>query len=457
MAFISLFSHNRHSSDIDSDPEWEATSTPVQPLHREEQQSSTPSRGETQTPVFQNGFSRTSRGRGCRRKSSSSSSQVVRSASISEERWNDVNVSDITPPQPTFRPARSPGPQLVRTASYTALQLFQLFFTNSILQTIIQNTNEYGLRRFSTPSNPWIDLTLEDMFSYMSLVVYMGVVKCNKFTDYWRGGKLYNLLFPRRVMTGKKFFMITRSLHLSSFEVDAVNEEKKGTEAFDCLSKIKPLYDEMRDACRRNFHPGQEISINDQMLAPKAHIGPKQYMKNMPTRWGYKLFVLADSRNGYTWDFFIYEGRTQGNSGKGLGYDTVMKLVNTQLLGTGYKLFVDHFYTSPALFRDLLEKKIWACGTVRLNRIGYHSMDPKAPRGSIRWMRKDSLLYVQWRDTRDVLMCSTLHTAHAKDTVKRRVKGEDGQWTLTDVPVPPSVKDYNRYVLHIHHLCFMPF
>ncbi|KAL1276685.1 hypothetical protein QQF64_036308 [Cirrhinus molitorella] len=107
-----------------------------------------------------------------------------------------------------------------------------------------------------------------------------------------------------------------------------------------------------------------------------------------------------------------------------------------------YKLFVDNFYTSPPLFYDLLQKRIWACGTVRTNRI--NSLDSKSPCGSIRWIRKDSLLFVQWRDTRDVFMCSTLHTGHAEDTVQRRVRDADGHWVLKDISIPPALKEYNQ-------------
>ncbi|KAJ8272672.1 hypothetical protein GJAV_G00092040 [Gymnothorax javanicus] len=375
------------------------------------------------------------------------SRQVRSSSSTCGGRWNDIDVPDITPPLPIFKPTHLPGPRLIRTATFSPLQLFQLFFTSSALQTIIQNTNDFGCSRHSTPSSPWIDLTMHDMFAYMSLVVYMGVVKCSEFTDYWRGGKLYGLPFPRRVMTGKKFLKISQSLRLSNPAVDAVNERRRGTAGFDRLCQIRPLYDEMREACKRNYQPGQEISIDERMIASKARVGLKHNLKNKTARSGYKLIVLADSRSGYTWDFFVDEGKRQGTRGKGLSYESVMELVDINLLGTGYKLFVGNFSTSPTLFLDLLQKRIWACGPVRLNRIGFsktsvNSLDAKPPRGSIRWMRKDSLLFVRWRDRRDVALCSALHTAYAGDTVRRRVKGADGLWAVKDVPIPPAVKEY---------------
>ena len=64
------------------------------------------------------------------------------------------------------------------------------------------------------------------------------------------------------------------------------------------------------------------------MVKSRHMSGLRQFIEDKPNKWGIKLWVLADSINGYTVDFNVYIGKAAGQnvSANGLGYDVVMKL-----------------------------------------------------------------------------------------------------------------------------------
>uniref|UniRef100_A0A8C1IR02 PiggyBac transposable element-derived protein domain-containing protein n=1 Tax=Cyprinus carpio TaxID=7962 RepID=A0A8C1IR02_CYPCA len=365
------------------------------------------------------------------------------------DKWLDISNEDEEPVLPNFSPKRSPGPQLRADATYTSLQLFQLFFTNSAVKTIVRNTNSNAEKKVKAGKLfVWVPLTVAEFYSYVALVLYMGLVKAKSIADYWARKQMYNFSYPRSIMSQARFQAISWNLYLCDPQEDEKNNKKKGTAGCDRLLKIKPLYTDVLSACRKHFHPNREILVDERMVAPKARIGLKRYMNDKPTKRGYKLFVLADSSCGYTWNFFVYEGKTSMSSGKGAGYDSVMRLLDHKVLGKGYRLYMDNFYTSPTLFLDLLQNGILACGTLR-----HSSSLPKAndlsgrsELGSIRWCRQGPLLFVKWMDAREVLMCSSVHKAFTGDTVTRNAKGSDGVWRTRLIPVPSAVKDYSKYM-----------
>ncbi|KAJ8349302.1 hypothetical protein SKAU_G00244320 [Synaphobranchus kaupii] len=338
------------------------------------------------------------------------------------------------------------------TKEYSPLELFQLTFSQSVVQTLCTNTNKKAQRRIDQGmKTPWSPLEPGELYRYFGVLISMDSgLGCPETRDYWSRARCYSLPFPRTVLSRTRFEAISWALHISDPDTDGQNDALRGTDRYDRLFRLRPLIDEVVAACRSFYQPRQQLSNDERMVATKARIGFKQYMKAKPTKWGFKLFVLSDACNGYMCDFNVYTGKQKSPTGKGLSYDSVINLL-TPYLGTGYQVYVDNWYTSTALFQELHGIRFGACGTCRENRKGYpvtkvNDMPRNAERGTVKWIRQGQMLYVKWMDTWEVKMCSTFHMAFQGDTTVRNVRNTDGTWTSCRVPIPVSVREYNKFM-----------
>lgn len=72
------------------------------------------------------------------------------------------------------------------------------------------------------------------------------------------------------------------------------------------LRKVESFVNYFKTRCRELCQPKQNLAIDERMVKSSHRSGIRQYIKNKPTKWGIKLWVLADSSNGYTIDYDIY-------------------------------------------------------------------------------------------------------------------------------------------------------
>lgn len=83
-----------------------------------------------------------------------------------------------------------------------------------------------------------------------------------------------------------------------------------------------------------------------------------------PIKRGIKVWVLADSDNGYFCKFEIYSGKKGDGVEKGHGARVVTDLT-ADLHGKYHHVLFDNFFTSSQLLHDLKVEGIYSCGTTR--------------------------------------------------------------------------------------------
>lgn len=79
----------------------------------------------------------------------------------------------------------------------------------------------------------------------------------------------------------------------------------------DKLTKCRFLHAYIRRKCMKLFATYNNISIDARMAANKGRYSFRQYIRDKPTKWGMKLWVLADSRTGYTYNYDVYLGKNE--------------------------------------------------------------------------------------------------------------------------------------------------
>ena len=372
--------------------------------------------------------------------------------------YDDVDVGNPPDyPCPAFNPSREPGIHLegpiLRNTMERPIDFFRLFFTKEMVERIVTHTNAYAYIRvgsgshktYTSSDGSWKDTTSDEIYRLIALLIYFGLVKVvGDVEKYWSTQTLYHGLWARKFTPRLRYKALMAFLHI----VDPLNED-----ANNKLRKVEDFVKDFKYICKKLYQPRGHVAVDERMVKSRHRSGIRQYLKDKPTKWGIKLWVLADSSNAYVPDFNIYIGKQAGReiSTNGLGYDVVMTLMQ-DYLDQGYHLFIDNFYTSVTLAKDLFDRKTLVTGTIRECRKDFlpslkngKVWGKGKPKGSMRWERDAPVLALQWVDNKVVTMISTTGNANDTTQVSRKRKA-DGVWSTIDVPQPKVFHMYNQYM-----------
>lgn len=261
---------------------------------------------------------------------------------------------------------------------------------------------------------------------------------------YWSSDTNFHVERVCKVFTLKRFLKILRFLHLA----DNTKMPNPGTPKFDKLYKIRPLVDHLKSKFLSSFSPSRYLSVDESMIGFKGRTSLKQYMPMKPIKRGFKVWAISCSETGYLLDFDIYQGKTSRHpNAEMLGESVVLKLSQNFEM-KGYCLFFDNFFSTLPLFKKLLDKKIFACGTIRQTRKKfpkqYLCTDKKLKMSEWDSVSSGEISVYKWKDrgVKCVTVASNMHEADKQTNVLRT----DRSGLRQSVPCPVAIADYNRFM-----------
>lgn len=239
------------------------------------------------------------------------------------------------------------------------LTAFELFFRNSFLKDIQKWTNKEGGHIYG---ENWKDITEEELRCFLGLSILSGVYKSRNeaVRQLWSkddGRPIFNKSMPR-----DRFQQISRALRFDDAAHRRVNQ------VTDKLAPIRSLFDIWESTLRDAFVPGENVTIDEQLLTFRGRVPFRQYIPSKPGKYGIKLWMLCDSKTSYVYRLQVYTGKTVGQGREQNQGERVVLDLTQDMQGSGRNVTTDNFFTSLSLSKKLSQRKITLLGTVRKNR-----------------------------------------------------------------------------------------
>ncbi|XP_023230191.1 piggyBac transposable element-derived protein 4-like [Centruroides sculpturatus] len=380
----------------------------------------------------------------------STSSAGPSSLQLSDDELEDEVYLEVLPPEqslPTPFPFKELcGPKHMPPSDSHPVEYFNLFFTFTLLSLMVTETNRYAKQVINGMGKnvpkylkTWKPVTIKDIKGFLAIVFAMGIDKRPKISDYWCNRPPYVSTWYAEICSRDRYYHLLRFFHL----VDSSKLPGPGKLGYNASARYQPLEDHANRVFRHHYTPHQQICVDESLVGTKCHNPNIQYLpEKKHHKWGIKLWMLCDSVSHYCLGFFTYKGaKTQAEkysiSKFGLGYTVVRKLMTLgNYNNKGYHVFIDNYFTSVPLVRDLYSDGTYCTGTVRAVRkqlpLGFKE---RFTVGQISYFRSGPILACAFRERENipqpVYLLSSYARAHNIQIVKHRVEKVKPQVVLS--------------------------
>lgn len=240
-----------------------------------------------------------------------------------------------------------------------------------IIDTIVTETNRKAKRVIkqnklsATPKRmrPWKDLTENELYAFMGLVLYAGADKNNLVEAKDLFAKHKDAIY-RATMSLERFEQITRFLRFDDARTRPARLET------DKLASFRYIWILFLNHLAFNYHPTKELFIDEQLLNTHNRCPIRQYIPSKPGKYGIKINWIVDASTSFPLFGEIYCGTLPPDEAPATGnaHQLVIRLAN-RWMNNGANITMNNCFTSYALATDLWRNhKTTMVGTMRTNK-----------------------------------------------------------------------------------------
>ncbi|XP_017757887.1 PREDICTED: uncharacterized protein LOC108549141 [Eufriesea mexicana] len=156
--------------------------------------------------------------------------------------------------------------------------------------------------------------------------------------------------------------------------------------------KINLISQHFNETMDRIYKSGRKLCIDEAIVVWRGRLVFRQYIKNKRHKYGIKLYELCEP-DGIILRVKIYAGKYDDLSGRNHTSNVILALMD-DFLNRGHELYMDNYYNSVGLAKDLTSKSTYVCGALRFDRKGNPKdlVKKKLNRGDSEWLRSGSIV-----------------------------------------------------------------
>ena len=159
--------------------------------------------------------------------------------------------------------------------TYDPDNLFSLFFTPALVQSIVMETNWYAAQCLEGTTHTWATEEGE-IQAYFGFCILMGLVREPEIRDCWATDDVFHYAPIASRISCQLFEEISRYLHF----VENTTLLARGTQGYHRLQQIKPVTDYLQERFSRVYRPGANLAVDEEMIPLKGELYMSNILKN---------------------------------------------------------------------------------------------------------------------------------------------------------------------------------